>query len=471
MKLNNTLLPYQTEAVNKLIKLKVGALFMEQGTGKTITTLELVRRRYESQKIEAAIWLCPCSAKENIKREIIKHCPPELMKIFTICGIETLSSSIRANDYLLTLVNDKRCFLIIDESLLVKNPSAYRTINITRISSKCPYKLILNGTPISRNEADLYAQFNLLDWRILGYRSYWSFAANHLEHDDYGRVQRVLNTDLLAEKISPYTFQVLKSDCLDLPGKHYRTYGFSLTDDQNEIYDIAAMTLMEGLDERKPETIYRLFSGLQAIISGKKLIFENADHFKSVEMFENPLDNPRISALFNILPDDGEKVIIYCRYESEISQLCNLLPGAVRFNGKTSLKERNEALKAFREDKQYLIANKNCAGFSLNLQFCHKIIYLSNDWELGKRLQSEDRVHRIGQDHDVDITDIYACNTLDEKVLDCLRRKEALLDSIKDEIDNAGNFKDGIKNIIYGKRHKQEIFDCSDLLEKGDKGA
>lgn len=110
MKLNNTLLPYQTEAVNKLIKLKVGALFMEQGTGKTITTLELVRRRYESQKIEAAIWLCPCSAKENIKREIIKHCPPELMKIFTICGIETLSSSIRANDYLLTLVNDKRCF-------------------------------------------------------------------------------------------------------------------------------------------------------------------------------------------------------------------------------------------------------------------------------------------------------------------------------------------------------------------------
>ena len=244
MKLNNDLLTHQKAAVDKLIKLKVGALFMEQGTGKSITAMEIARRRYEAGKIEAAIWLCPCSAKENIKKEIVKQCPPELVKIFTICGIETLSTSIRANEYLLSLAESKKCFLIIDESLLVKNPAAYRTINIARISSKCQYKIILNGTPVSRNEADLFAQFKLLDWRILGYRSYWSFAANHLEYDDYGKVRRVLNTDYLAEKISPYTFQVLKSDCLVLPAKRYHIYGFSLTDKQNEIYDRSAEILM-----------------------------------------------------------------------------------------------------------------------------------------------------------------------------------------------------------------------------------
>ena len=469
MKLNHSLLPYQNDAVNKLIKLKIGALFMEQGTGKTITTLEIIRRRYEAGKINAAIWLCPCSAKKNIKNEIVRHCPPELIELFIICGIETLSSSIRANDYLLSVVEHKKCFLIIDESLLVKNPSAYRTVNIGRLSSKCTYKMILNGTPISRNEADLYAQFKLLDWRILGYRSYWSFAANHLEYDDYGKVRRVLNTEFLAEKISPYTFQVLKSDCLKLPGKHYHTYGFSLTPEQNLVYDHAANVLMEGLDERKPETIYRLFSGLQAIISGKKLIFESVNHFRSIEMFENPEDNPRISALCDIISDFPEdKMIIYCRYESEISHLCKLLPRSVRFDGKVSMQERNNALEAFKGKKQYLIANKNCAGFSLNLQFCHRIIYLSNDWELGKRLQSEDRVHRLGQDNEVHITDIYAYDTLDEKVLDCLSRKERLLDSIKAEIDNAESFKAGIKNIIYGKRLRHEVFDYSELLEKGD---
>ena len=464
MKLNNELLPHQKEAVEKLIKLKVGALFMEQGTGKTITTLELSRIRYESRKIDAVIWLCPCSAKRNIKQEILKQCPPELSRIFTICGVETLSTSVAANEYLLSLVNNSKCFLVVDESLLVKNPSAYRTVNITRISDKCQYKIILNGTPISKNESDLFAQFYILDWRILGYRSYWSFSANHLEYDDYGKLRKVLNTDYLAQKISPYTYQVLKEDCLDLPSKNYHSYGFFLTDEQDRHYDIVANELMAGLDEKKPETIYRLFSGLQAVISGKKVIFESRDHFRTEEMFLNPLDNPRIEALMDIIPAN-EKVIIYCRYESEISQLCQLLPDSVRFDGKTSMKERATSLDSFKDDKKYLIANKNCAGFSLNLQFCHRIIYLSNGWELGKRIQSEDRVHRIGQNHEVDVTDIFAYNTLDEKILDCLHRKENMLDSIQQEIDNAGSFKEGIRSIVYKNRRRPAIFDCSDLLD------
>ena len=152
MKLKNELLPHQKAAVDKLIKLKVGALFMEQGTGKTITTLELARARLEAGKINSTIWLCPCSAKGNIKREIIKNCPDEMLDFFTICGIETLSSSIRALSYLLNLSKEKKCFLVVDESLLIKNPKAYRTENIIKIGENCKYKIILNGTPVSRNE-------------------------------------------------------------------------------------------------------------------------------------------------------------------------------------------------------------------------------------------------------------------------------------------------------------------------------
>ena len=133
MRLNNALLTHQIAAVEKMIKLKVGALFMEQGAGKTITVLEIARIRLEVGKIERIIWLCPCSAKGNIKREMVKHCPDEMLGYFTICGIETLSSSIRAVSYLLGLSADKKCFLVVDESLLIKNPKAYRTENITKI--------------------------------------------------------------------------------------------------------------------------------------------------------------------------------------------------------------------------------------------------------------------------------------------------------------------------------------------------
>lgn len=470
MNLKNELMPHQKAGVEKLIQLKVGALFMEQGTGKTITTLEMARLRYESGKIDFVIWLCPCSAKGNIKSEIIRHCPAELRKIFTICGIETLSTSIRAISYLLSLADSHKCFLVVDESLLIKNPKAYRTEHILKIASKCPYRIILNGTPVSRNEADLFSQFFLLDWRILGYKSYWSFSANHLEFDDYGRLRRVLNTNYLAEKIAPYTYQVKKSECISLPNKSYSTRGFCLTESQNEEYNRAADILLEQVDEWKPETIYRLFSGLQAVISGKRLIFNKKEsHFETSEMFHDPHDNPRIRTLINIIPDN-EKSIIFCRYESEISQLCSILDNAVRFDGTVPVRKRDAVLKEFASEKQYLVANRTCAGFSLNLQFCHNIIYLSNDWDLGTRLQSEDRVHRLGQEYSVLITDIFARDTIDEKILNCLNNKEHLLDSLKTEIAySGGGLKTTMKKYIYGSRYQKEVFDCSELEDNNAK--
>lgn len=465
MRLNNALLTHQIAAVEKMIKLKVGALFMEQGTGKTITVLEIARIRLEVGKIERIIWLCPCSAKGNIKREMVKHCPDEMLGYFTICGIETLSSSIRAVSYLLGLSADKKCFLVVDESLLIKNPKAYRTENITKIGEKCAYRMILNGTPVSRNEADLFSQFFLLDWRILGYKSYWSFSANHLEFDEHGKLQKVLNTDYLAKKIAPYTYQVKKGECIELPKKRYSTYYFHLTREQDEEYTRVAEILLMQVDEWHPDTIYRLFSGLQAVISGKRLIFDKSgSHFETVEMFEDPMDNPRIKRTMDILPDD-ETAIVFCRYETEIGQLCEILPDSVRFDGKTSSKDRERALRDFSKDKRYLIANRNCAGYSLNLQFCHNIIYMSNDWDLGTRLQSEDRVHRIGQDKEVDIIDICALDTIDERILKCLWKKESLLDTLKKEVDKNAptGTRDRLKRYIYGSRYDHGVFDCSEL--------
>lgn len=115
IKLNNELLPHQKAAAEKLIKLKVGALFMEQGTGKTITTLEIARIRLKREKIEHIIWLCPCSVKNNLRREIVKQCPEEMLDKVTICGIETLSTSIRAISYLMKMTANKKCFLVVSK--------------------------------------------------------------------------------------------------------------------------------------------------------------------------------------------------------------------------------------------------------------------------------------------------------------------------------------------------------------------
>lgn len=448
IKLKNALLPHQIAAVEKLIKLKVGALFMEQGTGKTITTLEISRIRLEREKIEHIIWLCPCSVKNNLRREIVKQCPEEMLNKFTICGIETLSTSIRAISYLMEMATKKRCFLVVDESLLIKNPRAYRTENIERIGELCPYRIILNGTPVSKNEADLFSQFYLLDWRILGYKSYWSFAANHLEYDDYGKIRRVLNKDYLTDKIAPYSVQISKQECIKLPKKHENTFYFSLDSTQKRHYNRVRdeFLSMETLYEYDTTVIYRTLNALQQVASGRKITSDAKDPMQHKPFFEHPFDNPRIQCLLDVLGKIGkEKAIIWCKFTHEIEDVDKILKEkkikTALFYGDLPQRKRQESLKQFENDVQFLIANKTCAGFGLNLQFCHNAIYYSNDWNWATRAQSEDRLHRIGQGNDVYIWNVCADCTIDERILRCLGNKENMVDEFKRHLSNK-NFAD-----------------------------
>ena len=466
MELFTNLYEHQKKCVEKLRKIKIGALYMEQGTGKTRTALELIKIRLEKGRINHVLWLCPYSVKESLQREIIKHAGDTCKDLITICGIETLSSSIRVNSELLELVKDMNCYLIVDESNLVKNFFAKRTKNIIRLSEYCKYKLILNGTPISRNEVDLFAQWYILDWRVLGYKSFWSFAGNHIEYDEHipNKINRCLNVDYLSKKISPYSYQVKKSECLDLPEKSYSTKYYNLTKEQYKHYEKVANDLMFDIDELEPHTIYRMFTALQNVISGYKVnVYHEIDTIKQYDMYEceykkievkkvtgmnkvnffvNIESNPRIQKLIEIIDTIAEKTIIFCKYTDEIKNIATLInnkygkDAAIEFYGELNIKQREKNLKKFKNESKFLIANKSCAGYGLNLQFCSYIIYYSNDWDYATRAQSEDRVHRIGQNKNVHIIDICAAYTLDEKIIKCLKKKENLVNAFKREIDN-----------------------------------
>lgn len=455
------LYPWQTAAVEKLLPIRVGACYMEMGTGKTRTALEIIKRRMDAGKLKHVLWLCPCSVRQNLREDIRKHSDTALAHI-AIYGIESLSSSIRLYDLLMRYVMAAETMLIVDESNLVKNHRAIRTQRVTELAKKCRYRMILNGTPVSRNEADLFAQWYLLDWRILGYRSFWSFAANHLEYDPDipGKVRRTLNTDYLIEKIAPYSYQVSRDECFTLPGKAYKQISTSLTHHQEMHYLNVVDRMIEQLDEMHPDTIYRMFSAAQAIISGL-YVKDDGHHFKTEPMFMTPMDNPRIQTLMEIIDVIDGQAIIFCKYTHEIEAILAMLPDAVPFYGKQGQRARQASLDAFKAGKRFLVANKTCAGYGLNLQFCHNVIYYSNDWDWATRIQSEDRVYRLGQGSRVTIYDICASGTLDTKILRCLARKERLEDEIKREL-NASNDVDEAKG-KYRQWLRGEMNDGEDI--------
>ena len=460
MKLITELYDYQQAAVEKLLRVKVGALYMEMGTGKTRTALELIQRRLERGKVKQVLWLCPHSVSKDLPELLGEHVQ-DFQREIRIAGIESLSSSIRLYGELMAYVSAAPTYLVVDESLLVKNPFAYRTSRIIDISRKCEYKLILNGTPISRNEADLFGQWLVLDWRILGYRSYYSFSANHLEMDATrpGRVSRVLNTDYLARKIAPYTFECSKDDVLRLPAKLCFDRGFYLTDEQESHYSEAADRLMMEVDEMRPETIYRLFGGLQAITSGFRLEFSKNGRHCTLKRMLAPEDNPRIEALTDTLGEfPDEQAVIYCHYTQEILDILDVLGDrALPFYGDMSVSKRQSNKNAFKAGKvQYLVANKSCAQFGLNLQFCHREIFYNNDWDWGTRAQAEDRLYRAGQTHDVFMYDIFAMGTIDVTMLKCLERKARMSDIFKSDVASHNKAKDILRAAILGQT--EEVF-------------
>lgn len=449
MTLRTELLPHQVAAVEKLQHIKVGALYMEMGTGKTRTAFELIAERVNPGKVYQVLWLCPCTVKSAIQDEIRYHIDTG-GDIIRIAGIESLSQSDRLYYKLLNYVAAARTFLVVDESNLVKNHFAKRTKRIQALAEVCPYRLILNGTPISRNEADLFAQWYILDKRILGYNSYWSFAANHIEYDEYGKPRRCLNVDYLSRKIAPYTFTISKKECnLNLPEKVNEIEGFDLTEEQEWHYYEIKEALLGQVNEFDSTTIYRLFTGLQLICSGKRIT--NLSPLRSVPFFDNPFDNPRVQMLLKIIENcHDEKIIIWHKFKHEIDEVRAVLKeiygsGSIaEMHGGIRQKERPEQIELFRTKAQFLLAHKTCGGYGLNLQFCSRAIYYSNDFNWATRAQSEDRLHRIGQQNKVTLTDIYAYSKVDRRILSNLWRKENLSDAFKSELKKNRNMSNWI---------------------------
>ena len=436
------LYPYQEAAVQKLLPLRVGALYMEMGTGKTRTALEIIRERAARGKIDRVLWLCPCSVKRNLAVDLDKHATG-WADLIRICGIETLSASDRTFADLLAYVNE-RTMCVVDESNLVKNNFAKRTRRVVALGERCRYRMILNGTPVSRNEADLYAQWCFLDQRIFGYRSFWSFARNHLEYDEHHRVRHVLDVDYLTEKIAPYSVVVRKSDVLQLPEKRYYERVFDLTAAQSYHYaDVMGDLLME-LDERNEATLYRLFTGLQQVTAGRR-VYPLARPMRTEPFFADPHDNPRICCLLDTIGNSAEKIIIWTKYHHEASDIRSVLPAgsSATATGELPVRRRAAEIERFRTDPgcRFLISSKTSGGYGLNLQFCHHAIYYDNDWDYATRAQSEDRIHRLGQEHAVEITDISADAKIDRRILDCLNRKVRLSDEVKEQIAVNGDLK------------------------------
>lgn len=376
------LLDNQKAAIEKLQKLKVGALFLGCGCGKTQTAVSLINT---VDDVDLLLWVCPLHTKNNVAEELAKcscRYPAEII------GVESIGQSDRI--YLETLNRisvAKKAFLIVDESIKIKNLNAKRTKRLLRIGEYAEYKLILNGTPITKNIVDIYAQMQFLSPKIMRNMSFYQFRDDYCHYKQWkknGRVQKTVitgyaNIDHLLSIIDPYIFQC----SLDLGlSKQYRTLKWYMTEEEREAYQYLKYDLFEKHSDMEDGAILAILSELQH------------SYCCSAEKFD----------VIEGLLDD--RTMIYCKY----------------IRSKEELEQRFPCVK---------VMTYGTGSLGLNLQQYSRIIYFDKTFDYAFREQSEARIYRTGQQNDCEYYDLTGDVGLEKMIDDCIQRKTSLVEAFK----------------------------------------
>lgn len=457
-------MPHQVSAVAKMLPTKVGALFMEMGTGKSLTLIELARLRLA--KWDRLFWFCPVALKETVLHQLLEHTDlrrddiavwggkvathnlPTSRRIHII-GIESMSGSDRTMLAFRAMVTD-RSFVAVDESGYIKGHNSKRTTRITDISAPARYRIIMTGTPFTQGVVDLFAQMRFLSPRILGYRSFYTFARNHLEFDtrkgtdgitrQTGRVIAAHDTEKLAAKIAPYVYQVRKDECLTLPEKIHETRWCRMTAEQRQLYDRVKERILTELDydDWSPVRIFHLFTALQTVICGWY-----TDPFHDTVSVQQD----RLALLMATVAEipAGERIIIWAKYRRCVEEICATLAAgygsksARPFYGELDEDKRNENLAAWRKHGRFLVATQGVGGHGLTLNEAAYSIFYADGFKFSERLQAEDRNHRIGQLRRPVYITLQCQDSIDDRIAAAIERKGSALCEFMAEVDEARN--------------------------------
>ena len=443
--------------------------FMEMGTGKSKVLVDNMAMLYDKGRINGAIIVAPKGVYRNwysqeIPNHLASHIQPtmvlwtaltsktkdkEYQSLFKtghdlhilIMNVEALSTK-KGLEFATKFMSCHKTMIAIDESTTIKNPSAKRTKAILKLGKEATYRRILTGSPVTKSPLDLFTQCGFLNSYLLGYDSFYAFRnryANMIDRNFGGRRVQLIGSykrlDELAEKLKVFSYRVLKEDCLDLPDKVYIRREVDLTEEQSKAYSSmksAALASLNGKMATAPHILTQMMR-LHQITCG---------HLKNDDGTITEIKNNRLKELVNLLDEVEGKVIIWANYVHDIEHIVKTISdefgsdSIVQYYGAIPAEQRQENIEKFQDPKskaRFFIGNPQTGGYGITLTCANTVVYYSNGYDLEKRLQSEDRAHRIGQKKSVTYVDFIAPKTVDEKIVKALRSKMNIANQIMDE--------------------------------------
>ena len=449
---------HQLKALEKSWDKEVYAYFMEMGTGKSKVLIDNLAMLYDKGKVNGALIVAPKGVVGTwYNNELPTHLPDHIDKktvlwqamvnktqekklntLFEtgeelhilIMNVEAFSTK-KGVDFARKFLSCHSALLAVDESTTIKNPGAKRTKNILGLSKYSKYRRILTGSPVTKSPLDLYTQCQFLDPWLLGHASYYGFRTRYaiMKNANFnGRSVQIVvgyhNLGELSEKLQPFSYRVLKDDCLDLPEKTFIKRTVQLSPDQHKLYSQMKEKALAVLNGKmvSTTTVMTQLMRLQQITCG---------HFTADDGSTQEIPNNRIDELTDVLEEIEGKVVIWGHWQKDINQIIKAIvkeygeKSVVDYYGLTPKNERQKNIDKFQTDPdcRFFVGTPATGGYGITLTAASNMIYYSNGYDLEKRTQSEARIDRIGQKYPMTYIDIICENTVDERIVKALRKK------------------------------------------------
>jgi len=443
--------PYQVEGVKFAFAGGRTINADEMGLGKTvqaIATAELLKRE---GLVSSVLIICPTSLKYQWLSEIRRFTDSSAIVVegniikrveqladsqyfYKICSFHAISNNIKAGR------NPVTDMIIYDELQRLKNWDTQMGRQLRKLSSQ--YVLALSGTPLENKLNDLYSVSQFVDQFVLG--PLYKFTADTTNLDDLGRVVGYHNLHKVAETMSGTLIRRKKADVkIQMPSRTDKNLFVPMTKEQQGIHDeykcqvaslIAKWQRFRFLSETDRKRLLLFLSMMRMVCDSTFILDQKSRHDTKIDEIKEIIDS--------MIESDGGKVVIFSQWERMLRILANELEAeeidfCFLHGGVPSVK-RKDLIDRFRENPDCRVFLSTDAGATgLNLQSASTVINIDLPWNPAVLEQRIARVYRLGQKNPVQVINMVARNTIEERMLSTLNFKSNLAAGILDGGEDA----------------------------------
>lgn len=447
--------PYQFDAVMALRDLQYGAIFHEQGLGKTKIAIDIFLYWLEKKAVDTVIIVAKKSLVQNWHDELAMHCSvsPRLLSVNRHENFYVFNSPVRLivtnyetikgeKERLKLFLATRDVGVILDEAAKIKNPNSDIAQTFFELAPFFKRRIIMTGTPVANRPYDIWAQIYFLDQGVSLGPNFTEFKREtNLENDLYDDITRqvALESKLapIYSRISDFSVrETKKSGVIELPDKVIESVPCFWEPRQQEIYNqIKKETRLVIIKDGRPvedisDSILKRLLRLVQVASNPRMIDDGYS--------ASPGKLDALNDLLAEMSSKGEKAIVWTSFNDNATWLAKELVAysPCTVYGKLPIKDRNANIERFKSDPsvRVLIATPGSAKEGLTLTVANNAIFYDRGFSLDDYLQAQDRIHRISQQKTCYVRNLIMQDSIDEWVDALLSAKHYAAQLVQNDI-------------------------------------